>query len=201
MKSYFSKVSFKIIFFKYTLIKRQHQTFYFYRMKKIIFLSFLFLSALQLQAQINNHDEYDTTPPYKKYTTIPAFKILQTDSITWYTRADLPRKKPVVLVYFSPTCGHCQLETKAMVDSMSYLEKATIVFVSTHPLHELKPFEEKYEFAKFKNVHLGREVKYFIPSFFRVKYTPYVAIYNSKGQFVKSFEGGSKVIEIASLLK
>ncbi len=170
-------------------------------MKKIFFLFCLVFCASQAKAQNSNKDIYDTTPPYKKYTTIPPFRILQTDSSTWYTKANLPRKKPLIIVYFSPTCGHCQLETKDMVDSMNLLEKATIVFVSTHPIYELKPFEEKYELTKFKNVHIGREVKYFIPSFFRVKYTPYVAIYNSKGQFVKSFEGGSKMIEIASLLK
>ena len=40
-------------------------------------------------------------------TTMPAFKMLLTDG-SFYTAADLPVGKPVVLIYFAPDCDHCQ---------------------------------------------------------------------------------------------
>src|SRR4051812_1420828 len=43
----------------------------------------------------------------RKPLPIPKYKILTTDSV-WATPASLKPGKPVMIVYFSPDCSHCQ---------------------------------------------------------------------------------------------
>ena len=40
---------------------------------------------------------------------------------------------------------------------------------------------------------MGRDEKYMLPPFYRMKSLPYLALYDKKGQFITSFEGNQKV--------
>ena len=158
-------------------------------MNKLLICLVLLLGGFTTKAQ------QDSLPPYLKVPYIPPFKLLQTDS-TWYTKDSLPRKRPVVVMYFSPDCGHCQLQVKAMTDSMHLIEKAFFVFASYKSLDEIEEFEDTYHLKNFKNIRTGRDTKYFIPSFYRVKFTPFIAVYDAKGNYKNAFEMGASVAEL-----
>jgi len=135
----------------------------------------------------------DTIPPYKKDPNIPALKILETDSVSFFSRDDLPKNRPVVIVYFNPDCGHCQLEAKEIADHMATLDQAFFVWISYgHPEKEIKAFFTKYGLSKFKNVRIGQDPHYYIPSYYRVAFTPYIAVYSAKGKFVTEFRDGAQ---------
>ncbi len=73
-------------------------------MKKILLLIII---AVKINAVIAQ--DFDTIPPYQKDSLhIPTFTILKTDSLYTSDKA-IPKDKPVVIVYFSPECGHCQI--------------------------------------------------------------------------------------------
>ncbi len=169
-------------------------------MKKILFLIIAVICVSISSAQ-KNAAVYDTTPPYLKVPIIPPFKILQTDSATWFTKDELPKKKPVVIIYFSPDCHHCQLEAQEITDSMHLFKNAFIVFVSYRDMSDIRAFAEKYKLLNFSNIRIGRDPKYFVPSFYRVKFTPFVAVYSKKGELLNAFEGGAPLATIASLIK
>ena len=74
-------------------------------------LSLFFISTAFAQA--------DTVQaPYKKFPSFPPAKLLLPDSATYFTKADLDKKKPVMLMLFNPGCSHCQHETEELTKKM-----------------------------------------------------------------------------------
>lgn len=164
-------------------------------MKNIFIALFISICGLVASAQTAN-----TVAPYKKDNRIPAFTILQPDS-TWLTKAHLPKYNFTAIIYFSPTCGHCQYTAGELVKKMDSLKKVLFVFVSYNSMDEIVEFYKKYGLNKFRNVRIGRDPKYFVPSFYRVESTPFVAVYNKKGILIKVYDPPhGPAIEAADLI-
>jgi len=68
------------------------------------------------------------------------------------------------------------------------VKDAFFVWVSYYPVPEIKDFAIKYKLAEYSNFKFGRDPKYAIPSFYKVKFTPFMAIYNKSGKLVQTFE-------------
>lgn len=154
-------------------------------MKKcLIILSFLF-SAGCVQAQTT---AADADAPYKKDNHLPAFNIQLPDS-SFFTKENLPSGyEYTAIIYFSPDCSHCQHTAKDVVKSMDSLKNVFFIFVAYKPLEDIKGFANYYGLDRFKNIVSGRDPRYFIPSFYRVQYTPFVAVYNNKGLLVQVYD-------------
>ncbi|BFG71685.1 hypothetical protein KACHI17_25660 [Sediminibacterium sp. KACHI17] len=165
-------------------------------MKKIFFTLLVSLTGLMSYAQNSSEDQ----PPFLKTKKLPEFTILQTDS-TWFTKQELPASDFTIIVYFSPDCGHCQHEAKEMMAVMDSLKNSFILWVSYREMADIKGFAQEYGFFNHKNLKVGRDPNYGIPSFFQVKYTPYVAVYDKKGNYIKAYEGGVEMPELLGLLK
>lgn len=160
-------------------------------MKKTLALVILVLAGFSgLQAQRDM--SIDTTAPFRKHPAMPAFKLLQSDS-SWFSSADIPKNQQVVIVYFNPDCGHCQQEAKNMVDHKDELKNAYFVFVSYHNPQQIGDFVKEYKLKELAHVAAGRDTQYYIPSFFRIKFTPFIAVYNKAGILQKTFEGGAEI--------
>lgn len=153
-------------------------------MKKLFFY-LLLLVTVAVQAQ-----KTDTVPAFKKSPYIPAFTILQSDS-TSFTKMDLPKHRPVVIIYFSPDCGHCQLTAQEFSKKMDELKDVFFVWVSYHSPDANKKFAEDYGLNKFTNVRLGKDTKYFLPVFYDVKFTPFIAAYDKNGKLLNTYPAGT----------
>lgn len=164
--------------------------------KKIIFVLLFSSGLMALHAQM----PIDTTPPYKKNNNMPDFRILQPDN-NWFSKDQLPKRDYTVIVYFSPDCGHCQHEVKEMIKKIDRLSKVNLVWASYKSIEEIREFYFKYQMNKYSNMYVGREPTYRLPSFYRVKFTPFVAVYDKKGLFIKAYEGGVEMPELLTLLK
>src|SRR5688572_27285650 len=101
-------------------------------------------------------------------------------------------------MFFSPDCDHCQHQTEDLLKDMESFKNVEIVMASYQPLEMMKGFYEKYQLAKYPNIHIGRDTKYFLPPFFKMSNLPYLALYNRKGDLITTFEGNVKT---ARLLK
>lgn len=165
-------------------------------MKKLFFVVLLSLIGSLSYAQETGAE----MPPFLKTKKLPEFTILQTDS-TWFTKQQLPASDFTIIVYFSPDCGHCQYEAKEMMSVMDSLKNSFILWVSYRDMADIKGFAQEYGFFNYKNLKVGRDPNYGIPSFFQVKYTPYVAVYDKKGNYIKAFEGGVEMPDLLALLK
>lgn len=165
-------------------------------MKYCIIFLIITLEFTAVKAQ-----DFDTIPPYQKDSLhIPSFTILKTDS-SYVNDQKIPKDKPLVIVYFSPTCGHCQFTADEFSKKMNEMKSFFFVWLSYSPLDEIKDFEIAYRLNQYKNVVVGRDANYYIPSFYRVKSTPFMAVYSKEGHLLQTYEKGTDPDTIINLLK
>lgn len=168
-------------------------------MKFLFSFIFIIASAATLHAQTTADAKSDTIPAYQKTPVIPPFKIMLPDS-SWYSKANLPAKKPVLILYFSPTCGHCQLETDDLISHLKELKDLRIVMITSLPYEEMTAFAEHYKLSRFNSIKIGTDPQRFVTQFYDVKFTPFSALYDRKGKLVKVYEQGIDWENLASLL-
>jgi thioredoxin-related protein len=166
-------------------------------MKKILLLLIFSVKIISVHAQ-----DVDTIPPYQKDSLhIPQFTVLKLDS-TYTSDKAIPANKPVVLVYFSPTCGHCQLTAQEFGERMKDMRNIFFVWVTYYyPLDEIKNFAKKFNLQQFNNIIVGKLPDYHIPSYYKIKYTPFMAIYNKQHHLVKTYPQGTEADTLINLLK
>ena len=160
-------------------------------MRLIVFILLAF--PLSLAAQMDS-----IVPAYKRFPTLPPFQILLSDSSTVYTKAQLPSRKPVFMMVFSPECSHCQHAAEELHQFKKELKDVQVVLVTMHPLDKMKQFIEKYKLAELANVVVGQDIYYFMPGFFAFRNLPFMALYSKKGNLISTSEGGlplKKVVE------
>ena len=165
-------------------------------MKKLLLLFIISLKIYSVHAQ-----DYDTIPPYEKDSLhIPSFTVLQTDSV-FISDKKIPKDKPVVIIYFSPECGHCQITADEFSKKMKDMKNIFFVWVSYYPLPEIKEFAKKFNLQQFNNIIIGRDPNYAIPSYFRVKFTPFMAVYNKEHHLIQTYQQGTEADTLVNLLK
>lgn len=132
------------------------------------------------------------TFPYKRFPTLPPLQLLSLDSISTITKDNLEKNKPVLIMFFSPDCDHCQHQMKDMLKDMSLFENIQIVMASFQPLEQMRTFNQQYGLSQFGNIYIGRDTKYVLPPFYRIYNLPYFALYDKKGNLITTFEGNVK---------
>jgi thiol-disulfide isomerase/thioredoxin len=166
-------------------------------MKKLFFLLVILSSTLFVHAQTQKEKTY----PYQKDSTLPSFSMLQTDSSTWFNSNELPKGKPVVIVYFNPECGHCQLTAHEFMEKKEEFKDAFFVWITYRAtMDEIKQFGNDAKMFDAANIRLGKEMQYSIVPYYGVHYTPYIAVYNDKGKLLQTYDGGTDPDTIYRLL-
>ena len=142
-----------------------------------------------------------TEPPYKRFPTLPPIQLLLGDSVTKYTKVNIPGKKPVLVMLFSPDCSHCQHTAEEMYKNKDALKDIHIVMATVLSLHEMNDFMKKYKLNEMKNVVAGKDVYFILPPFYAVKNFPYMAMYNKKGNLIMGFEGSMAMDKVINVFK
>ncbi len=164
-------------------------------MKKL-FIAIALLAGLKAGAQ----ETKDSTAPYMRFPDVPPFTIMTTPDSVAFTKADLKKKKPVLIIYFSPDCDHCKHFTKELLDNYSVLKNVQVVMVSSLNFDLIKRFYQEYKIADYPNIHLGRDGTDFFRTFFNVRAYPTIMLYGKKGNFIKRFDGTATAQKIADEL-
>lgn len=166
-------------------------------MKKIFLLPLSLVITIFCFSQIDSAN----LPPYKETRTLPTFDLLMTDSVSHYTKADLPKSKPVLIVLFDPNCDHCKHETEEILQHIDNLKNIQIVMATNADFADLKKFYQHYSLEKFKNIKAGIEPKTYLAVFFAIHNLPYLAMYNGHGVLLRTHEGGMKVENIVKVFE
>ncbi|WP_460560145.1 TlpA family protein disulfide reductase [Ferruginibacter profundus] len=164
-------------------------------MKKYILLFFAVAVSAMSFAQV------DTSILYLRFPNVPSFKLTNVKDSTYFTKADLKKKKATIIMMFSPDCEHCQMETKELTASIKLFKKAQIVMASPLDYAYLRKFYDEYKIADFPNITMGRDPSYFLGTFYKVRSFPSIFVYDKKGNFVTSFTGSTPIAEIAAAIK
>lgn len=163
------------------------------------FLSTVFIT-LSANAQIDSSRiKEDTLAPYLKYKHVPTFSLLTSDS-TWFFSTQIKEKKPTLILYFSPDCGHCQLETEEILAKINRLKDLQIVMITSRPFADMKTFAQKYLIHRFPSIVIGTDPSHRISQFYDVKFTPFSALYNKKAKLVKAYPKGIDMEELVKFL-
>ena len=165
-------------------------------MKKLILvLAGLLLSALTF-AQNDS-----TQPAYKRFPTFPPIKLLLPDSSSIYTKNDLPKKTPVILMIFNPGCEHCRHETEEILKNMESFKDIHIVMATNMPFDTMMSFRRTFQLEKYKNIVVGQDTHYFLPGFYMMHNLPFLAFYNRKKELISVFEGSLPIPSILEIFK
>ncbi|MGZ8518443.1 MAG: TlpA family protein disulfide reductase [Chitinophagaceae bacterium] len=135
--------------------------------------------------------------PYKRFPTVPPFKLLLTDSSSHFTKADLPKKKAVLLMLFSPDCDHCKHETEEIIKNVDAFKKVQIVMSTTVPFEKMRDYYNHYDLKRFDNIIVGKDVSYLLPVFYDIHNLPFLAFYNKKKELISVYSG---VLPIAKVI-
>jgi thiol-disulfide isomerase/thioredoxin len=164
-------------------------------MKKLLSLSIFFFLANGIFAQSTTKPAYVTNP------TIPAFTVYKAPDSTVFTKENLQKKKPTLLMIFSPECGHCQHETTVLLNNISHFKNAQILMTTWLPYQEMISFYKNYKIAEHPEITMGWDKKGFFLPYYSVQTYPALIAYNKDGKLVKTFSGNIKIEEVWQALE
>jgi thiol-disulfide isomerase/thioredoxin len=163
-------------------------------MKKLAILLIL------ITVGIKSYSQNDTLAPYQQFPFIPPFKIQLMDS-SWFSKISLSNKKPTWVIYFSPDCGHCIMETEEILSNIKSLQNLQIIMIASRPFEDVKNFYDHFMIRRFSNIKMGVDPARMITNFYKVQHTPFSALYDKKGDLVKAFKDAPEISEIITLSK
>lgn len=164
-------------------------------MKRYILAIALFTGSYSLSAQKDS-----VQAPYLRFPNFPPAKLVLPDK-SEFSKDDLDKKSPVMLLLFSPQCEHCQYETEELIKNIEKFRKTQIVMATVMPFDSMLAFRDKYGLAKYGNIILGYDKHYFLPTFYNIRNLPFHAFYNRKKQLISAFEGTISVEKVLEELK
>jgi thioredoxin-related protein len=162
-------------------------------MKKLLLFFCLIIAAGCSRAQIQTY----TPPPF-----IPPYNILTTDSVN-ETPANLKKNKPVMIIYFSPDCSHCQHLMYDMKPQMNAFKNIQVVMITfAEPLKASQVFYRDFDLKKYPNFTVGTEgYSLKVQKYYELKSTPYIALYDKNGKLVKAYVKAPKIDELVAEVK
>lgn len=171
--------------------------YYFYKklfMKKLLLLScYLFIVAAGFS---QTNATTGSNPDYISKGTIPAFITYKAPDSTLFTNKGIHKGKPVLLMIFSPDCGHCQHVATEITKNISHFKKAQILMFTWLPYSDMMSFYKTYKIADYPQITITWDSKYFFLPYYHVQTYPKLIVYNKKGKYVKEFQGNIQIEEV-----
>lgn len=133
--------------------------------------------------------------------SIPPFKMLLTNGKT-FSVSDLPKRKPVVIIYFSPDCEHCQTLMNAFFKKVNSFKNAEVIMVTFRPVSEVVDFEKSYKTNKYSNIVVGTEVPaFFFKMYYNLVNTPFTVLFDKQGKYIYSYRKETPIDDLARRVK
>ena len=130
--------------------------------------------------------------PFQKNPIIPPFRLLKLDSTSYLTKEDLKKHRLTMIMFFSPDCDHCKHQTEAILAEENKFKDIEIVMATFQPFEDMKNFNTHYRIFEHPNFKIGRDEKFFLVPFYRIRNLPYLALYDKNGNLITTFEGTQK---------
>jgi cytochrome oxidase Cu insertion factor (SCO1/SenC/PrrC family) len=132
---------------------------------------------------------------------IPPFSMTLSNG-QFFKAADLPKGKPVLLIYFAPDCDHCHTLMNEFFKRTADFKNAEVLMVTFKPASEVTAFVQAYQTFKYANIKVGTEgTSYYLRNFFKLQNTPFTALYNRQGKLIGSYRKTTPLNEVAKLVK
>jgi thioredoxin-related protein len=133
--------------------------------------------------------------------TIPPFKMALSNNKI-FNAIDLPKGKPLVLIYFDPDCDHCQKLMTELFKKIKSFKKAEMVLITFKPVTEVAAFEKKYTTSKYANMRVGTEgTLFYLRNYYKLVKMPFTALYDRKGNYNYSYRDETPVDDLIKRLQ
>ncbi|MGH2647236.1 MAG: TlpA family protein disulfide reductase [Ginsengibacter sp.] len=163
-------------------------------MRKILFLSGYLLLACAGFSQTKT--TADSIPAYIRVGTMPAFTVYKAPDSTTFTKENLRKGMPVLLMIYSPDCGHCQHVATEITDNIDHFKKVQILMFTWLPYSDMMTFYKTYKIADYPQITAAWDKKYFFLPYYHVTSYPKLIVYDKKEKFVKEFQGNIKIEDV-----
>ncbi len=170
--------------------------FYLSPMKKWLLFAALFVSA----ASFAQDSSKPKAISYKTFSSFPAFPLLKTDSTKFNSVSVVEKNHPTVIIYFSPTCSHCQHQAEEITASMKQFEGVNFLFVSSYTMEDINQYVSAYGLNHFSNITVGQDAPFNMGRFFELKSLPGIFVYDKKGKLTASFDTNLKADVLAKAI-
>jgi hypothetical protein len=118
--------------------------------------------------------------------TLPPFNIVLAGG-QHFNKGRLKKHVPVMVVYFDPTCSHCQEFARFLAADIDDFRAARIVFITFVPLSGIMNFKSDYHLDK-PWVILGTEgYPMVVQTYYQVRQFPVIALYDRQGKQIRLF--------------
>ena len=127
---------------------------------------------------------------------IPPFRMQRTDGHL-FTAQDLPKSKPVLIIYFAPDCEHCQKLIHEVLARSNDFKKVQMMLISFEPISMVITFEKAYHLSQYSNIMCGTETPtFYFKDLFHLTKTPFTALYDKKGRLMISYQNETPVADL-----
>jgi thioredoxin-related protein len=132
--------------------------------------------------------------------TLPPFKMYRSDK-TIFSAAELPKTKPLILIYFDPDCDHCQKLMKELFQKIDAFKNAEIIMVTFKPIEEIAAFEKQNNTQKHSNIVVGTEgTGFYVRNYYGLVTMPFTALYDKNGNLKYSYRKETLVDDLIKRL-
>lgn len=135
-------------------------------------------------------------------TNIPSYHILTTDSV-YVTPTNLKKDKPVLIIYFSPDCSHCQHLMYELKPKMKDFKNTQVIMITfVQQIQAIRNFVRDFDLKKYPNFTVGTEgYSMVVQRFYDVHTTPFTALYDKNKKLVKSWAKAPTVDDLTDEVK
>ena len=118
---------------------------------------------------------------------LPPFAIMQANGKIFRAH-ELPVGKPMLIVYFSPECDHCDILMKDLLKMEANFRKSSVVMITHLAVDKVSKFVQKYGLSKYPNVYVGTEGTWlFVKNYYKILEMPFIALHDKNGNLVKMY--------------
>lgn len=129
---------------------------------------------------------------------MPAFNITQTDG-TKVAFKEVSGK--VLIVFFNPSCDHCQREAKLISENKDVIKDYQVYFVTPEPMDSIAKFSVEYNLYRESNVHFGQaQGPAIINAVGQINTVPAFMVFNDQALVVRK-EGELSIDQLRDMLK
>ncbi len=132
---------------------------------------------------------------------LPAFRLQRTGNRT-FSNSDLPKGRPVILVYFDPECAHCLELTDQLFEKIKSFAGCELLLVTFKPVEDVAAFEVKYGLRDLPGVVVGTEgFSFAMRKYYQVMIMPFTALYDQRHRLVVAYRKGTPVADLVKRVK
>ena len=119
---------------------------------------------------------------------VPPFRIVQSSGKA-FKAENLPKGKPIILIYFSPDCEECQQLTKELLARINEFRNVSVAMITYQSVENVSIYVEKNNLKNYSNFFVGTEGNYlFVKNYYDIEHFPFVTLYSKNGDLIKKYK-------------